>query len=220
MGTHGRTGVGRLVLGSVAEETIRSVGCPVLTVPPGSAEPLGTEPTAVSFSRILCPIDFSPESLAALNMAIVLAERAQGTVSVLHVVEWFDWGQRERHRFLNVPEYPQQAVEDAHARAHVARAAFRSLRSQSPGCGCRSAPVHGRAARGGGESRGPHRTGGARARCCRHVAVGIHDEPRVARNSLSGPHDARRQSVSVRLCAPFPAAGGGTGSQTTDDVNA
>jgi nucleotide-binding universal stress UspA family protein len=116
MGTHGRTGAGRLVLGSVAEETIRSVGCPVITVPPGSAEPRGTELTAVSFSRILCPIDFSPESLAALNMAIALAEPFRGTVRVLHVVEWFDWGQLERHRFLNVPEYLQQAVQDAHAR--------------------------------------------------------------------------------------------------------
>lgn len=116
MGTHGRTGVGRLVLGSVAEETIRSAGCPVLTVPPGSAELTGHDLVAVSFERILCPVDFSPESLAALNIAIVLAEHAGGAVRVLHVVEWFDREQLERHRLLNVPEYPQQAVEDAHAR--------------------------------------------------------------------------------------------------------
>jgi nucleotide-binding universal stress UspA family protein len=32
MGTHGRTGVGRLLLGSVAEEVMRKAPCPVLTL--------------------------------------------------------------------------------------------------------------------------------------------------------------------------------------------
>jgi len=32
MGTHGRTGLGRLLMGSVAEEVARSAVCPVLTV--------------------------------------------------------------------------------------------------------------------------------------------------------------------------------------------
>jgi len=32
MGTHGRTGLGRLLLGSVAEEVMRKAPCPVLTV--------------------------------------------------------------------------------------------------------------------------------------------------------------------------------------------
>ena len=34
IGTHGRSGFNRLVLGSVAEKVLRSVGCPALTVPP------------------------------------------------------------------------------------------------------------------------------------------------------------------------------------------
>jgi nucleotide-binding universal stress UspA family protein len=32
MGTHGRTGMSHLVLGSVAERVVRTAGCPVLTV--------------------------------------------------------------------------------------------------------------------------------------------------------------------------------------------
>jgi nucleotide-binding universal stress UspA family protein len=32
MGTHGRTGLGRLLLGSVAEQVVRKAACPVLTV--------------------------------------------------------------------------------------------------------------------------------------------------------------------------------------------
>jgi nucleotide-binding universal stress UspA family protein len=34
MGTHGRTGMARLLAGSVAERTVRRAACPVLTVPP------------------------------------------------------------------------------------------------------------------------------------------------------------------------------------------
>jgi nucleotide-binding universal stress UspA family protein len=32
MGTHGRTGLGRLLMGSVAEQIVRKAPCPVLTV--------------------------------------------------------------------------------------------------------------------------------------------------------------------------------------------
>lgn len=52
VGTHGRTGVTRALLGSVAEKVTRTASCPVLTVPPrarravgavGHAEVIGTE---------------------------------------------------------------------------------------------------------------------------------------------------------------------------------
>ncbi|WP_020472641.1 universal stress protein [Zavarzinella formosa] len=43
MGTHGRTGIGRLILGSVAEEVVRKAPCPVLTV---KAEPVSKEKAA------------------------------------------------------------------------------------------------------------------------------------------------------------------------------
>jgi len=40
MGTHGRTGVRRLLMGSVAEEVLRGAPCPVLTVKAHAAEPV------------------------------------------------------------------------------------------------------------------------------------------------------------------------------------
>jgi K+-sensing histidine kinase KdpD len=39
VGTHGRTGVSRVLLGSVAEAVVRRAGCHVLTVPPGGLKP-------------------------------------------------------------------------------------------------------------------------------------------------------------------------------------
>jgi universal stress protein A len=48
VGTHGRTGVSRLLLGSVAERVMRGARCPVLVVPAGLATPApsGLAPTA------------------------------------------------------------------------------------------------------------------------------------------------------------------------------
>ena len=83
MGTHGRHGFDRLVLGSVTEKVIRKARCPVLTVPPGSAE----APASPLFKRILCAVDFSEASLKALDYAISLAEEADAHLMLAHVVE-------------------------------------------------------------------------------------------------------------------------------------
>ncbi|MBO0696975.1 MAG: universal stress protein [Zavarzinella sp.] len=52
MGTHGRTGIGRLFLGSVAEEVLRKAPCPVLTVkataPPATNKPAGKAKAAAA----------------------------------------------------------------------------------------------------------------------------------------------------------------------------
>lgn len=52
MGTHGRTGVSRLLMGSVAEYVLRHAQCPVLTIKPGTSHHLGhDEATALTASR-------------------------------------------------------------------------------------------------------------------------------------------------------------------------
>ncbi|HUO33364.1 MAG TPA: universal stress protein [Candidatus Acidoferrum sp.] len=83
MGTHGRTGVPRFVLGSVAEEVFRKVGCPVLTVGPNSM-PCLVNPG--EFSRILFPTDFTAASFAAFPYALSLAQEFQAELMLLHVV--------------------------------------------------------------------------------------------------------------------------------------
>jgi len=89
MGTHGRSGVERLLLGSVTERVLRKAACPVLTVPPRSAE-APEQPTP--FRHILCPVDFSPASLNALRYGVSLAEESGGRLVLLHVLDWpLDW---------------------------------------------------------------------------------------------------------------------------------
>ena len=85
LGTHGRSGFQRLFLGSVTEKVMRKVKCPTLIVPPRVPDIAPDAP--VQFRRILCPIDFSDSSLAALEYAFNMAEEADAQLTLLHVTE-------------------------------------------------------------------------------------------------------------------------------------
>jgi nucleotide-binding universal stress UspA family protein len=114
LGTHGRSGFERLVLGSVAEKVLRSAACPVLTVPPAAAQaaPASRPP----YRRILCPVDFSTTAERALRYAMSLAEEAKARITVLHVLEWFPEQEIREHRHFDVPEYRRFLEEDARRR--------------------------------------------------------------------------------------------------------
>jgi nucleotide-binding universal stress UspA family protein len=86
LGTHGREGVERLVLGSVAEKVLRKSRCPVLTV----SEP-GDEraPKEAVFKNILCAVDFSTLSLKAVEYCLSLAQESGGRLILFNAVEWF-----------------------------------------------------------------------------------------------------------------------------------
>lgn len=85
LGTHGRGGLDRLVIGSVAEKVLRKAACPVLTVPPPVSAPAAD--ALGLFKRILCPIDYSESSLKALSYGVSLAQEADAQLLLLHVME-------------------------------------------------------------------------------------------------------------------------------------
>ena len=113
MGTHGRRGFKRLLLGSVTEAVLREAPCPVLTVPPHAP---ATVSQALTFKRILCPMDFSPSALQALGFALDLARQAEGRVMLFHVVEWLTEEEPRTSAYFNVSEYRRYMVEDAQER--------------------------------------------------------------------------------------------------------
>jgi nucleotide-binding universal stress UspA family protein len=83
LGTRGRTGISKLVLGSASEEIFRRAPCAVLTVGPNSP----TQPSRVGeLSEILYATDFTPESMAAAPYAISLAQEYQAHLTLLHVI--------------------------------------------------------------------------------------------------------------------------------------
>lgn len=81
MGTHGRTGVGRVLLGSVAEQVVRNADVPVLAVPE-------TDRDAGDYERVLVPTDGSEHAAAALDHALSIARTYGGSVHVLFVVDF------------------------------------------------------------------------------------------------------------------------------------
>jgi len=81
VGTRGRRGLKKLIMGSVAEEVFRLANCPVLTVGPHGID---TPPNA-ELRRILLATDFSVDSIRAINYAISLAEEFQACLIAMYV---------------------------------------------------------------------------------------------------------------------------------------
>jgi len=92
LGTHGRRGVPRMVLGSAAEKIFRSAQCPVLTigpkVPPEAAK-------TWSMRNILFPVDLSRDVEQSLYFALSLAEENQANLMLLHAAPMVPWQYRD-----------------------------------------------------------------------------------------------------------------------------
>ena len=91
LGTHGRTGLQHVLVGSTAERVVRTGPCPVLSVKTGRIPASGPATDAadrpVTIRRILVPIDFSECSLDALEYATQFAKHMGASVTILHTLE-------------------------------------------------------------------------------------------------------------------------------------
>ena len=83
VGTRGREGVRKLVLGSGAEQIFRRASCPVLAVGPNVKR---SEVEFESWKHILFATDFSEGSLRALPYALSIAEENQAQLTMAHMV--------------------------------------------------------------------------------------------------------------------------------------
>lgn len=90
LGTRGRRGAARMLLGSVAEEVVRRAKQPVLTVhkPDDAAQ---ADPPRPIIERILVPVDFWQHSRGALRHAHAIAQLYEARLDLLHITE-------ERHQ--------------------------------------------------------------------------------------------------------------------------
>ncbi|MGZ8851700.1 MAG: universal stress protein, partial [Thermoanaerobaculia bacterium] len=85
MGTHGRRGWRRMLLGSVTEHVVRATDRPLLSVPAWAAPPLGAR-----IEKILCPVNFTDIGRRALEEAVALASAFAADLLVVHVADVFD----------------------------------------------------------------------------------------------------------------------------------
>jgi nucleotide-binding universal stress UspA family protein len=83
IGTHGRTGAEKLLLGSVAEEIFRRSPVPVLTIGPGVRSSVHN---GARFHRVLFATDFSQESLAGTPYAVSLAQQNESHLLLITVM--------------------------------------------------------------------------------------------------------------------------------------
>jgi nucleotide-binding universal stress UspA family protein len=83
VGTHGREGVKKVVLGSAAEQIFRRASCPVLTVGPHARR---EQVELDNWRHILFATDFSEGSLHALPYALAIAEENQADLTLAHFV--------------------------------------------------------------------------------------------------------------------------------------
>ena len=106
LGTHGRRGVRRLLLGSVAEEVVRKAPCPVMTVGRG-AGPVED----LTGGTLLVPVDFSEHRFRLLSYARELAPVYGMDVRVVHVVEMK--GMPDAYGLYDAPPDPGRPAERA-----------------------------------------------------------------------------------------------------------
>ncbi len=88
IGSHGRGGIQRLVLGSIAEKVLRLSTCAVLTVRRGVNQRRRRGKGRSPFETILCPTDFSAAANHAVTYGKRLAMEANAKLILMTAVEW------------------------------------------------------------------------------------------------------------------------------------
>ncbi len=113
VGTHGRSGLGRALMGSVAERVFRQSPVPVLTLGPH----LQRIARAGAPANILVPVDFTPASERAAHYAIAMAREHTAALTMLHVIErWPSPSQADRARVMQGPRERIQNLAGEQAR--------------------------------------------------------------------------------------------------------
>jgi nucleotide-binding universal stress UspA family protein len=110
LGTHGRTGADKFLLGSVAEEIFRRSPVPVLTIGPGVRS---SAHTGGHFHRVLFASDFTPAALAAGPYAVSFAKDNNAQLVIMHVMRLprNSNGNNKRQFELSVAEAIHQLYE-------------------------------------------------------------------------------------------------------------
>jgi nucleotide-binding universal stress UspA family protein len=116
MGTHGRTGIQKLLLGSSAEEIFRRSHAPVLTI--GPAVRSGSH-SGGRFRCVLFATDFNAVSAASISFAVSLAQENQSRLVLLHALPIRKPGKAERDGDLSIAEALHQLQELVPAEAEL-----------------------------------------------------------------------------------------------------
>jgi nucleotide-binding universal stress UspA family protein len=125
--THGRGGLKRLMLGSVADRVMRESACPVLIVSPrGYSAAAADTASGVALGHLLVPLDGSALAEAALPEAVRLAEATGADVTLVRVEQWLTATVAGEGYASNLPQFEDE----------IAQAAYRYLDQVRAGLPC------------------------------------------------------------------------------------
>jgi nucleotide-binding universal stress UspA family protein len=118
MGAHGRSGLKRLVLGSVAEKLLRATSVPVVIVPPGAT----VDGVDIEYREILLPTDGSEGAETAVSWGLTLADIYDGRIHTIYSVDAARFtGEGEMIGVYNALKQTGEAALDAvRQQAHTA----------------------------------------------------------------------------------------------------
>ena len=85
--TRGRSGLKRLILGSVTQRLMRTLSCPLLAVQGPEQGLIDPGTAGIRLKKILIGCDFSEDSVLALNYGLSLAQEFESEVHLIHVME-------------------------------------------------------------------------------------------------------------------------------------
>jgi nucleotide-binding universal stress UspA family protein len=85
--SHGRSGLKRVILGSVTERLMRTLPCPLWVVRSPELGFATSATQAIQIKKLLVGCDFSPDSSLALEYGLSLAQEFQAELHLAHVVE-------------------------------------------------------------------------------------------------------------------------------------
>jgi nucleotide-binding universal stress UspA family protein len=154
MGSHGRRGFRRLLMGSVTEEVIRVGRWPVLTVRKGPQSLVAT----ANYGRILAPVDFSVNTELGVAVAADLARRFSARLDLVHVIDipvLPEFYGPVMAPSLNLEQAVSRAQErladtveslgdvDVHTDIRIGGAAAQILEAAEDGCDLMVLPTHG-----------------------------------------------------------------------------
>lgn len=153
VGTHGRSGLAHVLLGSIAERVIRLSPVPVVTVPAvWGARARATRPV----QRILCPTDLSATSESAVAEVMAMATRMGARVELAHVLDLPPYALRNDEVLSEIGRSVERDLSDlaarhrteavglrTHVRTGVAADAILALAAELD-CDLVALPTHGR----------------------------------------------------------------------------
>jgi len=101
LGTHGRRGVSKMIMGSEAEKIYRTATCPVMTIGPEVHSSRDWK-----LRRILCPVDLAENPEPVVHYALSLAEESLAEIIILDACPLVPW----QHR-ASVEQRSRRALE-------------------------------------------------------------------------------------------------------------